>query len=684
MSKREPRLVRHGLIVALLAAWCALGILVDLSGASYGEIHKLYGDVQGAAYIVAEVLCSLPARDDAVFTLLVAILLYQPLRTLHGAEGERMRKAGGAAAWVVGALFAAALLFGRSFDEVGSSDYVMGGIAAGVRSFMFFSSWLILGRYGVCQLFCWLDGVRAEAGAARMAPAARGRISAARLPAIASRLCSWFDRHPFAAPAIVLAVAWLPVLIGYAPALFMWDTDTQILQWFGLPNHISSSVRLLDSSVLLTQHHPPFHTALVGLCVRAGMTFAGSENVGIFLYAFLQWAFDIAALAWAINLLSSMGTVRAVRLAVLAFLALVPAFSNYSVLVTKDVPFAAAVLVFAMELVFLVRAGGSPVPARHVVILSVSSVATALLRSGAVAVVIAACVAALAVSRRHPTARRCIAASLACSVGVSLILTSAVYPALAITSSSKREVLSIPEQQVARFMRDHPGWVTSDELRVVDAVLDASKIARVYEPSRSDPVKGTFREDANADDLRRFFELWVRWFAEDPGCFLSATAANYYGYFYAGSAMSWSYTSYSSGVAMANAETDWFKSGIARYFSFEPAQNPVSRALDGLCSGYRLLFQRLPLLTLTMQAALYDWALLLITVYAITRHQIRLAPLLVAAWVVLAVALAGPCNATTYFRYAYPIAVIVPFAFALAIGRGEGLRTRGSGSDGAH
>ena len=462
------------------------------------------------------------------------------------------------------------------------------------------------------------------------------------------------------------------------------DTDTQILQWFGLPNHISSSVRLLDPSVLLTQHHPPFHTALVGLCVQAGMTFAGSENVGIFLYAFLQWAFDIAALAWAINLLSSMGTVRAVP----PCGARIPGTRPRVLELQRPRHQGRALCSGGAGVRDGARVPGpcgrltcSRTPCRDPLgIICGDSVASQRSgRGGHCSLRRGACGVAPA-----STARRCIAASLACSVGVSLILTSAVYPALAITPSSKREVLSIPEQQVARFMRDHPGWVTSDELRVVDAVLDASKIAREYEPSRSDPVKATCREGASADDLRRFFDLWARWFAEDPGCFLSATAANYYGYFYAGSAMSWSYTSYSSGVAMANAETDWFKSGIARYFSFEPAQNPVSRAFDGLCSGYRLLFQRLPLLTLTMQAALYDWALLLVTVYAITRHQIRLAPLLAAAWVVLAVALAGPCNAATYFRYAYPIAVIVPFAFALAIGRGEGLRTRGSGSDGAH
>ena len=714
-------------VACLLAAWCALGIGVDLAGASYDEIHALFGDVQGAAYGIAEVLCSLPARDEALYTLLIAILLYRPFRVLLGARGALLRKAGGAAAWIAAMLFAAALLFGRSFDEVGSSAYVTGGIAEGIRSALFFSAWLLLARGGICLLFAWIDGARSRAmekrgATAEAGAAARGggsdavdtaavgsesnaegasptgrRAFGGRLARFAMRAHALLDRHPFAAPAAALVVAWLPVLIGYAPALFMWDTNTQILQWFGLPNHISASVELVDSAVLLTQHHPPLHTAMVGLCVQVGIALFGSENAGIFLYALLQWALDIMAVAWALRLLALMGIGPRVRLAALAFIALVPAFSNYSVLVTKDVLFAAALLVFAMELVYIVwrvrpRAGsskpaageGAPpaptdhphpaypaLPSCHVTVLLLSALGAALLRSGMLVAVALACLVTLALVRRCSGMRRYPAVALMVAVLVSCALSGIVYPALGISPASKREVLSIPVQQVARFMRERPELVTPAEFRAVNAVLDANELAAIYNPNKSDPVKATYREGVTSEDLARFWRVWARWFAEDPGCFLSATAANYYGYFYAGQATGWSYTSYFSGVTMASTTTDWFSSAVAPYFDFAPAANPVSRALDAVCSGYRLLFQRFPLTTLTMQAALYDWALVLATVYAATRRLRALAPMLAAAWVVLAAALVGPCNATTYFRYAYPLALLAPFMCALLFARSD-------------
>ncbi|SCH43342.1 putative glucosyl-3-phosphoglycerate synthase [uncultured Collinsella sp.] len=716
--------------VLLCSAVCASGLLLDLSGASstYSEITHLFGEVHGASYIVAELLCSLPARDGALAVLgLTAALFALFRRAGRGAspagesasalnrgasepegtgvlvrsastaedgmprfargasaadagEFAKPRSGGGASAWVVAVLFAAAMLFGRSFDETGSAAYVVGGITPAIRSCWYFIGWLLPARALVELAFEGLDRLRAHGTCPSGDRARSVSPSCGRLRRAAHLVLGAFDRHPFAAPALVLALCWLPVLIGYAPALFMWDTNTQVLQWFGLPNHISSSVDLLDSSVLLTQHHPPLHTALVGLCVQAGISLAGSENLGIFIYAVLQWTADILAISWAFRIAQIVGAPRAPRFVALGFIALVPAYSNYSVLVTKDVLFASALLLFAIELVYLVFCavssdGRIAFSRRHTVLLVAGALGTALLRSGMVVAVAGGALAAtlllwrmqrrLAREGLRPVSARSLLRvpliALALVIAVNLLLARVVYPALAITPSSKREALSIPMQQVARFMRDRPDAVQPEDLRAIDRVLDAPSLARLYDPSKSDPVKATYKEQASPDDLSAFWQTWARLFARDPGCFISATAANYYGYFYPAHAMSWSYTSYFSSLVMANTETNLIYSDIASYFSFHQLDHPLVRALDGLCSGYRLLFQRLPFLTLTMQAALYDWALVLLTAYAVRRRRSHAAVFLVPAWVVLLIALVGPCNATTYFRYAYPVALLVPF-----------------------
>ena len=152
--------------VLLCSAVCASGLLLDLSGASstYSEITHLFGEVHGASYIVAELLCSLPG---GVITAILAVLLLAAalfalfrragrgaspagesasalnrgasesegtgvlVRSASTAEDGMPRFArgasaadagilvehrcgGGASAWVVAVLFAAAMLFGRS------------------------------------------------------------------------------------------------------------------------------------------------------------------------------------------------------------------------------------------------------------------------------------------------------------------------------------------------------------------------------------------------------------------------------------------------------------------------------------------------------------------------------------------------------------------------------------------
>ena len=722
--------------VLLCSAVCASGLLLDLSGASstYSEITHLFGEVHGASYIVAELLCSLPARDGALAMLGLTAALFALFRRAGrgaspagesasalnrgasepegtgalvrsaSAAGDGMprfargasaadagmlvehRCGGGASAWVVAVLFAAAMLFGRSFDEAGSAAYIVGGITPAIRSCWYFIGWLLPARALVELAFEGLDRLHAHGACPSGDRARSASPSCGRMRRAAHLVLGAFDRHPFAAPALVLALCWFPVLIGYAPALFMWDTNTQILQWFGLPNHISSSVDLLDSSVLLTQHHPPLYTALVGLCVQAGISLAGSENLGIFIYAVLQWTVDILAISWAFRIAQIVGAPRAPRFVALGFIALVPAYSNYSVLVTKDVLFASALLLFAIELVYLVFCAASfdgriAFSRRHTVLLVAGALGTALLRSGMVVAVAGGALAAtlllwrmqrrLAREGLRPVSARSLLRvpliALALVIAVNLLLVRVVYPALAITPSSKREALSIPMQQVARFMRDRPDAVQPEDLRAIDRVLDAPSLACLYDPSKSDPVKATYKEQASSDDLSAFWQTWTRLFARDPGCFISATAANYYGYFYPAHAMSWSYTSYFSSLVMANTETNLIYSDIASYFSFHQLDHPFVRALDGLCSGYRLLFQRLPFLTLTMQAALYDWALVLLTAYAVRRRRSHAAVFLVPAWIVLLIALVGPCNATTYFRYAYPVALLVPFLALLVM-----------------
>lgn len=645
----------------ILAMLSALMVSVDLAPVPTSSVEELWPHATGAVYIILEVICSFPGREESLLVIAAGLALARPMGRVFLARDRDLAR--GASTWIVPALFSLAMVFGRSFDVTGTAELVCGGISQGIKAALSFTGWLLLAHTGIVYLFSLLDRLGVHPGGAP-----------ARAPRIASRagraLAFIFDRHPFAGPAALLGLAWLPCLIGYAPGLFMWDTGTQILQWFGYPNNASSYLNLIDpGATILTQHHPPLSTALVGCCVQIGLALWGSESAGAFLFTCLQFAAVVCSFAHAHAVLARISCPRAVRMAAFAFVLIVPAYSNYAVLITKDVLFAAALLLFSSQLILLVRAprDGSPLSARDAAGLALGALGMSLMRNGAVAVaaagLVAAAVTCLRARMRHRVGAgrdlRVAVGALVGVVAVHVALTAVVYPALKITPGSRREMLSIPFQQTARYVREHGDELSEWERDAIGAVLDVDTIGEVYNPDKSDAVKNTYNEDATARDLASYFQVWAYEFTRDPACYLEATAANYYGYFYAGHSTRWSYTSDFSREVM-----DWEM--LAPHFSFSAPDSALVRALCGLCSLWRAAFQKLPLTTLTMQAALYCWGLIVLSAYAARTRRGDLAVMLAPLWAILLVTLIGPCNAVTYFRYAYPLAVVMPFAFAYA------------------
>lgn len=647
---------------ALLALLCVIGISVDLAAPDPAEVNRIFDGATGALYIALEVLCSFPVRSEGVVLTALAVLLVRPIRRVWldqtGAPALAARTVPGR---LVPALAALAVVFGRSLDMSDSFDLVTGGITQAIKASLVFLGWLVLARVVWSYLVAVFDAMRERGG--RFAAGARCADEPAGRASLLSRALAVLDRHPFAAPALALALAWLPCLVGYAPGLFMRDAATQILQWFGYPNNASDYLAPLKSGVYLNQHHPPASTALLGLFVGAGSALAGDENAGVFMFTAFQFALTVLAFAWGMLALKRLEVPVPARAGVLAFTAIVPVYSNYAVLVTKDVLFADALLVMAAALALLLCPWARR-RSEDTALLVVGALGVALFRNGGWLVAVAALLVAAACVRGRKGVRRrrreasVVLATAILVLAVQIGLSGVVYPALGVAPGSVREALSIPFQQTARYVRDHAGDIPEEDLEAIDAVLDADAIGELYRSHKSDPVKATFKEDATAADLMGYARVWLKELANDPVCYLEATCANYYGYFYVGDSSSWTYTSDLSREVMAGDR-------LSAHFSFHQAESPVSRILDEVCSAYRAFFQLAPVASLLLSAALYDWALVFVVVGA-WRYRTRwLVPPIALAALVLAVALIGPCNASTYFRYAYPIAVVVPFLLVL-------------------
>ena len=84
-------------------------------------------------------------------------------------------------------------------------------------------------------------------------------------------------------------------------------------------------------------------------------------------------------------------------------------------------------------------------------------------------------------------------------------------PQLGVEKGSVKEVLSIPFQQTARYIKEYPEEVTLKEKKAINDILSYDGIKENYNPEISDFVKNTFREGSE-DKLDEYFKVWFEMF----------------------------------------------------------------------------------------------------------------------------------------------------------------------------
>ena len=634
---------------------CAVGALLCCFAISLNLAYIPEDSGEGGYVGIVKQFCNAWPTLDATYLLALCVIAIFFL-FLFGFKREPMRTH-----WpvVVLSVFAGfAMTFGWTLDQGYDIGVLLRDGVQKAKAVFMLAGWASIAYAGFTLSFRILD--RSVEGGST--PWRHFIESESRWDSVLHRLAKAFDRHPFAIPVVVLAIAWMPMLIGYQPGLFMGDTPTQINMWFGYPHDRLGGITLVDPNITMTTHHPVLHTALVGICVQCGQQLLGDENAGIALYTGLQWVICILCVAYAFQVAKRLGVPAHWRAAALLLFMFVPWYSTFAVVVTKDSLFADALLVFTLQLLLLwdeCRVGGAEgITPKRIAALVVSGILTSLLRNGALLYVAGGLIVALLVcTARETHARRQCLGSFAATLAVVLVFNMALVPALHIAPSSKVEVLSVPFQHTARYVVEHPQDVEPWEQCAIDAILDYEGLSERYYANNSDPVKDYASEvcgQATADEWAEYFKAWISMGMRHPGCYLEATMANYYGYFYIGQ-----HTNMLYDLGNSNYRMSIINEG--GHFDFHRTDGYAVWLLGDIDSAYSYLFKRMPIVSLPLNAAFWCWLLLLTTAYAIRRRWKFAAPVLLALWLVMLVFLIGPTNGNIYNRYAYPLAFVLPF-----------------------
>ena len=425
-------------------------------------------------------------------------------------------------------------------------------------------------------------------------------------------------------------LAWVPCYLSYYPGILSYDSNVQTLM----------ARRIWP----WTTHHPPIHTFLWKVCLSAGYR-CGVEPIVI--YSLLQMVVLSGCLALVTRYLIYRKCNNFIVVIAFVFYAFNPVIAIFSFTMTKDVYFAAFLILFSISLLELVRDTKlflrKPVYCVSFILLAVIS---CLFRNNFIyAYILLIPVLGILLRKRG---KRVLIVVLA-PVVLTLLCTKVLYPLANIEKGDTKESLSVPMQQIALVAETEelPDYILEE---IHEYIPDTS----AYNPRFADPVKYIFSEEEFNENKMDFFRLWCKLLVKYPMRYLDAFLALNIPFWY--------------------MQTDWIDPYAQREYietyiydgSYTFERNSVFPGLnelyEGIASGEVL--EELPVVSGVFSINTPVWILLFTALYLLAKKDNKKLCVPVMFLLLWLTYLAGPVSC---LRYIFPIMLAYPVCLWLLI-----------------
>ena len=463
-----------------------------------------------------------------------------------------------------------------------------------------------------------------------------------------NKIINLFLKHPFLFSFIAILICWSIYVIAFYPIILSPDPSFQIKQFFNVRTKYADYAILLDNNVFLTNHHPVFHTMILGYSLKLGR-FLLNDNFELFIYSLTQLLVLAFTLSLTIKYLNENNVNKKIAFIVLLLYCFIPMFPLYAMSGVKDTYYTCFIILYVMKLDKIIRSKQEKLSYKEMIQLLLIMVAVCLFRNNGIYVLILSFPLILIYSKKYFQTLLVIFIGVLAFYGT---YTKVLLPSLKITDGSIRETLSIPFQQTARYVKYYDKDLSKNDIKVIDKVLEYETLAKRYNPKISDPVKNEFNKYTTKKELLAYLKVWFKCFFKHPLVYIEATLNNIYGYFSPQSTNWYIYYKYDTRIT---------EDKLVNYH-----YNNLS-SLRLILSSFAQGFPYIPLIGLISNIGFNTWILLGLTTYSIFKKKkeylIVLSPLLIS----LLICVASPVN--TYFRYAMPFIFIMPFIFTLIVTR---------------
>ena len=527
---------------------------------------------------------------------------------------------------ILSLVFSFFLVFGFSYSIVGSSALVTGNI--------------ILVIISLIKYYCYYSFLKVLLNLV-LKCLQELDLNKIKIPNIFHKFVSYYEKHPYKTIIITILIAWSPYIISFYPGILSPDPSNQIKQYFGLPTHYIEGVNLIDKNVLITNHHPIFHTAILGGFAKIGYDM-GSINIGLFMFTTFQLFLVISAITYLLVYLKKLGVPLIFQFVTLILFALVPVFPLYAMSSVKDTFFGALLVFYLIELHKLLT--NQKYDLINYITLGLLILFMMLVRNNGIYMILFSFPILLFLLKDK---RKMLALTLFLSIFGYECHNKILLPVMHITNGSIRETLSIPFQQTARYAKYYPDDINSEEKKIIDKILNYETLASRYKPNISDPVKNEFNKDTTTQDLIKYFQVWFKCFLRHPGVYFDATINTVYGYFYPNTSNWYLYYNYDKRLIESNLNYHY---------------NNLSFIRNTL-SSIGVSYPYIPVLGSLVNIGFVVWVYFYLLCLFIVLHKKRFITLLMPALALVLILVAGPVN--TYFRYVFPLVLSLPLILGI-------------------
>lgn len=445
-----------------------------------------------------------------------------------------------------------------------------------------------------------------------------------------------FEHHSFLGPFLFFFVCGLPWLIFYFPGTLHFDAPSQIYPSLGI--------------IEMSGHFPVFISEWMGACIRLGRYLFHSDMIGVFLYTGPQFLSQILVFSYAVHVMSQRKVPVLICWAALLYWGVYPFFPIWGYTMVKDSLEYIGVVLLVSVLVEVISNEQNSAKGYQIVLFAVSVMGITLSRHDGRYVVLITILASFFAYRKYW--KMFVAGICACLLvvgGQKLYMFYHQYPA-----GEVGEMLSIPLQQTARYLRDYYEELTDEEAEILQNgfKVELNQVGSLYNPVLSDPVKGAFVSHPGSDYMKKYFTVWFQQMLKHPDVYIQAFLNNTYGYFYPNVHGGQGYIAM---FGFINTE-HWDDGNLDVHFAVS------DHMVRSILEHFTYLTEKIPIVGMFMSCGMQTYILLVQCCYLLSKRKKREMALLVPELCVLLVCIVSPVNA--YLRYIMPIMAAMPLTLA--------------------